>query len=323
MDAAGVPCPQYALATTAEAVLDIAGTFGYPLVLKPVIGGGSQYVRRVDTPAEVVEHFPAIQAGAWSTYDYDPLCAPSRASYHDAILVESYVPGGESAVESLVVHGETEVLVVHDKPLPMTGPSFDEIYYATPSRLAPSRIAQLHDLTRRVNAALGLRACATHTEFRITPEGNPVALEVAARIGGGAIYRSVRHSVGVDMVEAVIDLARGQLPRLTRHEPRVTGEYSLVADEEGILEGVDGLTEARADPHVLEIVLYDEIGTEILALPRAFQPQGHILATASTLDELDHVVERLAGSIKFRVRRLPVPDESPPRSAQAELAPGG
>lgn len=306
MDVTGVPCPRYALASTAEEALDIAVAFGYPVVLKPVIGGGSQYVRRVDTPAEVIAHFPAIQAGAWVTYDYDPMCAPSRASYHDAILVESYIPGGEASVESLIVDGETEILAVHDKPMPMTGPFFDEIYYSTPSRLAPHIVARLHELTRRVHEAIGLRAGATHAEFRITREGNPVALEVAARIGGGAVYHSVLHSVGVDMVEAVIDLARGRRPRLARHEPRPTGEFSLLADEEGILEGVDGLNDARADPHVLEIAIYNQVGSEILTPPRAFQAHGHILATADTMSELDHVIERLADSLRFRVCPAPV-----------------
>jgi biotin carboxylase len=310
MDAAGVPCPRYALASTTEDALDIALAFGYPVVLKPVIGGGSQYVRRVDNPAELLAYFPAIQAGAWATYDYDPMCAPSRACYHDAILVESYIPGGEVSVESLIMDSETEILAVHDKPMPMTGPSFDEIYSSTPSRLAPHIVARVHELTRRAHGAIGLRAGATHAEFRITPEGDPVALEVAARIGGGAIYQSVLHSVGVDMVEAVIDLARGRRPPLTRHEPQPTGEFSLIADKEGTLEEVDGLDSARADPHVLDVAIYNQVGTEIFIPPRAFQAHGHILATADTLSELDHVIERLADSLRFCVRPAPAVNAS-------------
>lgn len=310
MDAAGIPCARYALASTAQEALDIAVAFGYPVILKPIIGGGSQYVRRVDTPAEVIAHFAGIQEGAWDTYDYDPMCAPSRASYHDAILVESYIPGGEASVESLIVDGETEILAVHDKPMPMTGPFFDEIYYSTPSRLAPHVVTRLHELTRRMHEAIGLRVGATHAEFRIPPDGDPVALEVAARIGGGAIYRSVLHSVGVDMVEAVIDLARGRRPRLSRHEPRPTGEFSLIATDEGILDGLDGLDEARADPHVLEIAIYNQLGTEIHTPPRAYQAHGHILATAGTMQELDNVTQRLADRIRFLVRPVPPKDPS-------------
>lgn len=302
MDAAGVPCPRFALAGSVADAQAVARDFGYPVILKPIIGGGSQYVRRVDNPAEVAEYFPGIQDGVWDAYDYDPMCAPSRAAYHEAVLIESFIPGGELSVESLIIEGQTEVLAIHDKPMPMDGPSFDELYSCTPSRFPPQVVRRLHELTDLMHRSIGLRSGATHAEFRITPEGDPVALEVAARIGGGGLYSSVLHSTGVDMVEAVIELAHGRQPALSRHEPRPTGEYSLIAEDEGILVSVDGLETARADPQVLDITIYNEIGSEILTPPRAFQAHGHVLATAGTLSELDEVIERTVAALKFRVQ---------------------
>ena len=306
MSAAGVPCPRFSLATTLADALQIGTSFGYPLVLKPVIGGGSQFVRRVDNPGELATHFHTIKRGSWQTYEYDPLCEPARYAYRDAVLIESYVAGGEVSVESVVVNGHTIVLAIHDKPLPMIGPCFDEIYYATPSRLPLRVIRRIGELTARVHESVGIHDGPSHSEFRIAGD-EPVALEVGARIGGGGIYTSVLNSVGVDMVKAAIDLAHGRRPQLRPQQARPTGLLALFAGEEGILEEVAGLAEATADPHVVDISIYHRAGDPIVLPPRAFQSHGHVVATADTPDELDEVIAGLQRSITFRVRPALLP----------------
>lgn len=303
LHAGGVPCPRFALARGLDEALRTGAEFGYPVVLKPVLGGGSQFVRRVDNPADMAEHFPKLRATAWDSYSHDPLRS-SRAVYGDGLLIESYIDGGEVSVESLVVEGRTNVLAIHDKPLPMTGPLFAEILYTTPSRLPACTQERLRECAARAHAALGISTGATHAEFRVTPDGQPVALEVAARIGGGAVYQSVRHSVGVDMVKAAVDLARGKLPALVPHAPLPVGELSLFAGEEGVLESVSGVAEATADPVVLEIQIYQQPGERVVTPPRAHQSHGHVLFTAATAAELDQTAQRLGDLVRFRVRSL-------------------
>jgi biotin carboxylase len=301
--AGGVPSPRFAVARGIAEALRIGAEFGYPVVLKPILGSGSQFVRRIDDPSGMAEHFPRLHAVAWDAYSLDPLRS-SRAAYGDGLLIESYIDGGEVSVESVIVQGRTEVLAIHDKPLPMTGPLFEEVLYTTPSRLPASTQQRLREYTVRAHAALGIATGATHAEFRVTPDGMPVALEVAARIGGGAVYQSVRHSVGVDMVEAAIDLAQGRRPVLTRHDPRPVGELSLFAGQDGVLESVFGTDEAAADPAVLEVQVYRQPGDQILTSPRVQQPHGHILFTAASAAELDQTAKRLGDLVRFRVRSL-------------------
>lgn len=299
--AGGVPCPRFALASGLDDALRVAAEFGYPVVVKPVLGSGSQFVRRIDDPSGMAEHFPWLRAVAWDAFSLDPL-RDSRAAYGDGLLIESYIDGGEVSVESVVVRGQTEVLAIHDKPLPMTGPLFEEILYTTPSRLPADTQQRLRECVGLAHAALGIATGVTHAEFRVTPDGMPVALEVAARIGGGAVYQSVRHSVGIDMVEVAIDLARGQRPVLTRHDPRPVGDLDLFAEQDGVLESVCGVDEAAADPAVLEVQLYHQPGDQILTMPLVQQPHGHIVFTAAAAAELDQTAKRLGDLVRFRVR---------------------
>ena len=130
-----------------------------------------------------------------------------------------------------MIDGQTEVLAIHDKPLPMNGPYFEEVFYATPSELPGPALARIMELTAAAHKEPGITIGATHTEFRVRPDQDPMILETAARLGGGPIYRSVLLSTGVDMVHAVLDLALGRLPGIRVAEPPApTGFYLFFAD---------------------------------------------------------------------------------------------
>jgi biotin carboxylase len=303
---AGVPCPGFDLARSVDEALAVADRLGYPLVLKPLIGGGSMFVRRVDGPAELRRHFDTFQAGAWDSFTYDPLHGSGERDYGNALLLEQYVEGGEISVESLVVAGRTHVLVIHDKPLPMRGPLFEEIYHRTPSLLPAATQDLVRDLVARMHASLGVTTGASHAEFRIPAEGPPVALEVAARIGGSGIYASVLTSTGVDMMAAVIEMARGGEPAIPAWTPTPTGMFTVLAGSEGVLRRVDGLADLRRDPAVVEAEVYKSPGDELVVPPRAFQSHGHVVLSADSLAGVDAAFHRLRDRLTFEVDS-PVP----------------
>jgi biotin carboxylase len=293
--AAGLVQPEFALAATVDEAVEKAAGLGYPLILKPLIGGGSKYVRRVDDEKELAEHFGPLQKGAWTGFAHDPLHTGTRERYGEVLLMESYVPGSEISVESLVLDGETRVVAVHDKPLPMEGPFFEEVYYTTPTRLPASLVEQITEGVDAAHKALGITTGATHTEFRITAEGQPYVLETAARLGGGPVYQSVLASTGVDMVTGLLDLATGRQPRTeVPAEPTPTGFYLFFAERAGELVGVTGLDGVEADERVGEVMLYGRPGDQVLVPPHASAAHGHVLFSAPTFAAVD------AGFLEFR-----------------------
>jgi biotin carboxylase len=295
-----IPCPKFELARTLAEALKIGQDFGYPLVLKPLIGGGSMFIRRVDSAADLTEYFDVFRKGAWEGFDYDPLYEASFKDYQGAMLLESYVDGGEVSIESIVSAGKTYTLAIHDKPMPMTGPFFEELYFSTPSRLAIPRVDELHDLTDRANQALGIHIGATHTEFRITA-GDPIILETGARIGGGPVYRSVLSATGVDMVRAIMDLSLGIEPDLTIKHRTPTGFYMIFAPQEGIVQHFRGEREVAGDEHTVELEMYRKIGDQVLLPPRVFQCHGHLIIQAPTMEQLDQKMDELMGKFCIEV----------------------
>ncbi|MFF3892706.1 ATP-grasp domain-containing protein [Streptomyces sp. NPDC001812] len=275
-----VPQPVHGLARTLDEAVTQAARIGFPLVLKPLIDNDSGYFRRVDDVAELTEYFPVVQRGAWSGIAHNPLYDWMVETYDSAILLEEYLPGAEVSVESIVVDGRAHVVAIHDKPVPMEGPYFVDVHYATPSRLPAEVQKRIVELTAASHRAVGIETGAVHTEFRIQSDGTPKILETAARLGGGPVYQSVLLSTGVDMVEAVLDVASGRTPELTPEpEPTFAGFYLFFAKKAGRISGISGVEEAGRDPRVHEISLYRKVGDAVDVPPRVWQSHGHVIFT--------------------------------------------
>jgi biotin carboxylase len=293
---AGLPGPCAELARTCADAEHMADQMGYPVVLKPMIGGGSFHIRRINSSEEMRKHFPSLQAEAWKHFSFDPLYQTTRAQYGEALLIESFLPGGEISVESIVDDGVTHTIAIHDKPLPMDGPYFEERYFTTPSRLANSVQDEVRRQTAIANAALGINMGATHTEFRITATG-PVLLENAARLGGGPVYRSVLQSTGVDMVQALIDVALKRRPSLKPRSARATGFVCLFAQHEGRFEKLHVQYSPQWDQSVVEIEMYTARGDYLTLPPNGFHAHGHVVIAADALADIDAVANRVVEHI--------------------------
>ena len=103
---AGVPQPRFALLPSGADVAAVARDVGFPCVVKPLGLSGSRGVIRADDGEQAraaAERVRAILVAADERAD-----AP--------LLVESYLPGVEVAVEGLLRGGRLEVLAVFDKP---------------------------------------------------------------------------------------------------------------------------------------------------------------------------------------------------------------
>jgi biotin carboxylase len=300
--AESVPQPAFGLARNLDEAEAEAARIGFPLVLKPLIGGGSMYVRRVNDISELVEQFEMIRKGSWDGFDYDPLYESAYQRYQGGLLLEAYLPGAEISVESLVINGRTRVIAIHDKPLPMSGPYFEEVYFATPSQLPEQVVARVSEITAAAHQALDIQIGATHTEFRIQDGHEPMILETAARLGGGPVYSSLLLSTGVDMVEVLLDLSVGREPYvMPKLEPTPTGFYLFFAEKAGKIKDIKGVEDAMADPHVREIDLYRKVGDQVNVPPHVWQAHGHVIFTSDKREEFTDIFDRLVKTIHLEI----------------------
>ncbi|MEO8968020.1 MAG: ATP-grasp domain-containing protein, partial [Solirubrobacteraceae bacterium] len=232
---ASVPQPRFTVLPCGADVAAVACEVGFPCVVKPLGLSGSRGVIRANGVAEARAAGERVR-GILAAAD-----EPADAS----LLLESYLPGVEVAIEGLLRAGRLEVLAVFDKPDPLEGPYFEETLYITPSRLPTGVLTEVKALTAQAADALGLREGPVHAELRVDGEHVSV-LELAARSIGGLCSRALRFGAGVSLEQVILRHALGLgLDDLAR-ESTASGVMMIPIPGAGVLEAVEGQQQARA-----------------------------------------------------------------------------
>lgn len=274
--AAGLPQPRHAIAGPAADVARLARDVGLPCVVKPVSLSASRGVIRADEPEAAVAAATRVRT----------ILADAGQDADAPVLIESYVPGVEVAVEGLLRGGDLEILAVFDKPDPLEGPYFEESIYVTPSRLDPETLDAVSQLTAAAAAALGLLEGPIHAEVRIDSNRMWI-LELAARSIGGLCSRSLRFRLGVSLEELILRHALGLPLDDLRHEREASGVMMLPIPKAGVLKEVRGQAFARAVPGVDELDISIPIGRTVQTLPEADRYLGFLFAHGDTPEAVE------------------------------------
>jgi biotin carboxylase len=176
----------------------------FPCILKLLLLSGSRGVIRANHPEEFIAAFHRIAALLNGREFFQ-----QRSAAANQILVESYIPGMEVAVEGLLTRGELRVLAMFDKPDPLEGPFFEETIYVTPSRLPSATQRAIHHAVSDACRALGLQHGPIHAEARLNARGVFI-IEVAARTIGGFCSRTLKFGAGISLEELVLRHAVGE-----------------------------------------------------------------------------------------------------------------
>ncbi len=197
LSGAGLLSPQFGLVSIRDDPVRAADTVIYPCVLKPLALSASRGVIRADDPEAFIAAFERIVM----ILDQPEATTDGRRAEH--ILVESYIPGVEVALEALVRSGQLNTLALFDKPDPLEGPFFEETIYLTPSRLPDHVQDTVVATVAQAVTALGLSDGPIHAELRINDRGAWV-IELAARSIGGLCSRTLRFGTGIALEELIL-----------------------------------------------------------------------------------------------------------------------
>ena len=249
-----------------------------PCVVKPLAMSASRGVIRADDVASLeaaCRRAGAIVAGA-------PAGVSARASAgadeHHTLLVESFVPGPEIALEGMLEGGELSVLAIFDKPDPLDGPFFEETIYVTPSRLPRSVQALAAERVRAGCAAYGLTEGPVHAELRIH-DGDAWIIEIAGRTIGGDCARLFTFGSGTSLEHLVLQRALGESPdRTFQGEARAAGVLMIPTPGAGTLRRVEGVMEASRIPGIREVSITVREGYELTPLPEGGAYLGFVFA---------------------------------------------
>jgi biotin carboxylase len=277
--------PRFAGLGPDESPEEVASAIGFPLVVKPVDRSASQGVIRVDR-----------------SEDLEPTVSRIRQMVGNqaTLLMESFIPGVEIAIEGLLRDGELTVLAVFDKPDTPPGPYFPETLFITPSRLPESVITEAERLAATATRALGLVSGPVHIELKVDGDRARV-VEVAARSIGGLCSRSLNFGLmGTTLESLILRNAIGGGKALHR-EPVASGVLMIPTPESGTLATVAGEEEARQIDGITGIDFTIRPGGRIVAPPEGDKYLGFVYARAERPEQVEAALRKAMATLEVQL----------------------
>lgn len=285
-ETAGLPQPEFLVSESWDQIETFLKRQGFPAIFKPAnsCGGGSRGVMLVESFAEAKTAF----SSARDVYDDD-----SR------VLVEDCLVGSEHTVELLVENGRPYVLAMSDRELLPPPYRVDKAQlYPTDSEYADA----IASLAKEAVEALGITLGGVHLEATVTDNG-PALIELGARGGGGPIMEPiVRLASGVDYVENIVRVHRGESPTQT-NPARTDGVvcYYLTPDGSGSITAVDGADAVRSWDGVVRCRLWRSEGDTVPeTLQEGTDRSGTIVTHRNTAKQAYDLAQKAERNITFQ-----------------------
>ncbi len=289
LETAEVPQPRFAALEPDQSAEEVSEAVGFPLVVKPLSRSASQGVIRVDRPEDLPASIDRVRR---IIGDHE---------HSQRLLLETYLPGDEVAVEGLVRNGELMVLAIFDKPDTSEGPSFPETILVTPSRLSDESQQECIRVAEAALRGLGLTHGPVHIELKIHNDRASV-IEVAARSIGGLCSRSLNFGLmGTTLESLILRNAVGMDKPELRREQHASGVLMIPIPRSGVLDSIDGIIEAREIPGVTGVDITISVGSEVAAVPEGDRYLGFVFARADTPETVESALRKAKTTIVVSV----------------------
>jgi biotin carboxylase len=296
VQAAGLRSPWFRTYPLDADAVAMAREVPYPCVLKPLFLNASRGVIRADDPAGFVAAFRRI-----ARLLADPELRQQGGALAGQLLVESFLPGREVALEGMIDEGQFRLLAFFDKPDALDGPFFEETLFVTPSRHPPELQRRALEVAAAGARALGLRTGAVHAELRLDG-AEATLLEIATRSIGGHCSRALRFGAGMSLEEVILRQALGEAPAAVERERRAAGVMMLPVPAAGWLAAVHGADEARAVPGITELEIAIPITQRVETWPEGHRYLGFLFAKGERPAQVEAALRTAHRKLRFDIR---------------------
>ena len=290
---AGVAVPWYAKANSFEHLQHLMRIHGgHKFVIKPTDRSGARgvfVVRADDADSEAL---------------YDEALAEA---YGGEVIVEEFIEGDQISTESIVWRGKAYTPGFVDRNYEMLerfAPNVIENGGIHPSKVIGPLKDAVKDLVERAAVALGIEDGVAKGDIVIAKDGEPMIIEMAARLSGGDFSESlIPLGCGVNIVKAAIQIAIGRAPDVTdlsdKWETAVANRYFFGSP--GKLVAIHGLEQARALPWVRKLEVYVQPGDVIGQIKFHAGRLGVFTVVANSRDEVQDRVRAIYELIRFEI----------------------
>jgi len=222
--------PSYTLAHTLDDALQFARTVGFPLVLKPLTGNDSLYVKRVDDADSLAKYFDARRH--WG-------CDVWGQEFADGVLVEETIGGNEYCLDLLRAIGG-DVVPIGAFVKKISGEDTGNFIKIGASFPAPEDdVARLVDTLVPVVDSLGFEVGAINIDCKIVDKQIKI-LEMNPRLVGDQMgSHMIEIATGQNPAHAIVEVACGLPLRWVPTRRRGVAIHRLTMPRSGYFGGIE------------------------------------------------------------------------------------
>ncbi len=281
--AADIPCAKYAAVTTPRHAIEFAAMVGFPLVLKPLAGAGSQSTFQIQNQDDLHDALSRIQ--------------PSDAS---PAVIEEFVLGQEHSLEtvsmnsSAVWHSCTYYLPA---ALDVMRNQWIQWRIILP-REASSSYDDIKQTGEKALQALGMTTGISHLEWFRKRTGEIAISEVGARPPGAQIMTLNSRAFDIDFVSVWAKLmVYGEF--VPPEQKFAAGVAFLRGQGTGRVKAVHGLEAANAEVgHLLTDVKLPDIGQPASG---TYEGEGYVIARHSETSVVEQALQRVVELVRVEL----------------------
>jgi hypothetical protein len=284
LEQAGIRNPRHARARTRAELWSAAEHVGFPLIVKPVAGAGAADTYRVEDRDRLIRLLPALarvpevvleEFIVGDEFTFDTICADGRILFHSILR---YTPTMLQSRSEEWISPQNMVLRDLDRPA----------YHAA------------YELGQAVLRTLGFGTGFSHMEWFLTPAGEVVFCEIAARPPGGMTGELINYCCDFDVYEAWAEaVLRGRIPGPIVRRHNVAMIFKRAIGQGRILR-VEGLGELqrRFGAHVVRHELLP-VGAPRRDWKQTLISDGFVILRHPDLDVATRMSEWVAANVRL------------------------
>jgi biotin carboxylase len=293
---AGVEMPKFELINnaTSETLVEAVNNFGFPCVVKPIIGSKSYGVK--------------LFTKNITTEDIDDIFSNTDGEIKDLFrnftsdfLIEEYLDGMVVSVDGFIQNKSISFAGIIEFVM---GP---EPYFTQEANYIPARIQtdtsnSCYDYVTRVITALGFDNCGFHCELRITKEG-PRLIEIACRLPGGPLQLGYQRAYGYNLASNMVDIWLNKSTSLEKTKNMHIAQKAVYDYTPGTLVSASGIKDLDNFDHVWASAQLTETNSEIITYPQVPEPIYFYATEADSAEKLSKQEAIVENSVSYEIKQ--------------------
>lgn len=269
--------------STPEDLIKFSENYGFPFIVKPQSGVGSQGVHKINKASDL-----------------------SLIKSYSDLIAEQYILGDEYSVECFSFNGKSELISITEKKLlgGENSVNFTEVGHCIPAAISDRKRKHIESYVSKFLDIIGLKDGPSHTEIKVENDTIRI-IETHNRIGGDRISSLVKLSTGIDLVELSILWPLNMCKPI---EETVSNQRAasirFFNPKVGKLTSIDGYNTVKHSPDVVEIELHCQEGDTIKPIANSFNRYGFVIATGNNANQASENAEKATSRIRFNYAHL-------------------